>query len=321
MNKILVYLEAQKEGLKRTSYEAITLALTLSENIVGVVINASNEQCNTASLYGLKEIINAKHDYFNQYSSTAVAATITQVANTENIDCVIFAANAAGLELAPRVAVSLNAGYISDCINFELQDGNVIVQKPVYAGKSVITTKIETTNHVYSIRPNVFTAVKASNPAEVSIKDFTPNLTENDYKEKVTNLAKNEGKLDVSEAEIIVSGGRGIKGPENYNLIESLAAALGGAVGASRAVVDAGWRPHNEQVRQTGKTVAPTMYIACGISGAVQHLAGMSTSKIIVAINKDKDAPIFKMCDYGIIGDIFQVIPKFTEHIKTYTGK
>ena len=151
--------------------------------------------------------------------------------------------------------------------------------------------------------------------------DFQPNISEKDRKVFVTSLTKNEGKLDVLEADVIVSGGRGIKGPENYHLIETLAGVLNGAVGASRAVVDAGWRPHSEQVGQTGKTVSPTLYIACGISGAIQHLAGMSSSKLILAINKDKDAPIFKVADYGIVGDLFEVLPTFTEQVKEVVGK
>jgi electron transfer flavoprotein alpha subunit len=153
------------------------------------------------------------------------------------------------------------------------------------------------------------------------VKPSTISVTSDDKKAVVKSVAKNDGKLDVAEADIIVSGGRGIKGPEHFNLIENLAGSLGAAVGASRAVVDAGWRPHSEQVGQTGKTVSPSMYVACGISGAIQHLAGMSSSKLIVAINKDKDAPIIKLADYAIVGDLFDVLPKLTNSIKAITGK
>jgi electron transfer flavoprotein alpha subunit len=319
MKKILVYLEPQGNALKRVSYEAITAARGLSEKtsaeIIGLMINGSDSQANNVGEYGLSKIYHAKHTLLGKYSSAAVAKTISQLAIQQGVDYVLFPANASGLELAPRVAVGIEAGYIADCVELNLIDGEIIAKKPVYAGKALIKTKINTQNKVFSLRPNVFTAVKATASVPVEVSGFTPDLNENDVKSFVTSLNKNEGKLDVLEADVIVSGGRGIKGPENYNLIENLAATLRGAVGASRAVVDSGWRPHAEQVGQTGKTVSPTIYFACAISGAVQHLAGMSTSKIIVAINKDKDAPIFKVCDYGIVGDIFAVLPKLTEKI------
>jgi electron transfer flavoprotein alpha subunit len=319
MKKILVYLEPQGTALKRVSFEAITAARGLSEKtsaeIIGLMVNGSDSQANNVGEYGLSKIFNAKNALLGKYSSAAVAKTISQLAIQQGVDCVLFPANASGLELAPRVAVGIEAGYIADCVELNLIDGEIIAKKPVYAGKALIKTKINTQNKVFSLRPNVFTAIKASAPVAVELTEFTPELSENDVKSFVTSLNKNEGKLDVLEADVIVSGGRGIKGPENYNLIENLASTLRGAVGASRAVVDSGWRPHAEQVGQTGKTVSPTIYFACAISGAVQHLAGMSTSKIIVAINKDKDAPIFKVCDYGIVGDIFAILPKLTEKI------
>jgi electron transfer flavoprotein alpha subunit len=319
MKKILVYLEPQGDVLKRTSYEVVSAANKLagaaSVDFVGLIINGTEEQAEKAKEYGLKEAIIAKHDLFDKQSSMAFSEAIAQAAKQEGADCILFAGNAAGMEIAPRVAAKFDAGYIADCIDLEYQEVNIIAKKPVYAGKAVITTKIDTDVKVFSLRPNVFTAV--ANPADsFAAKDFTPELNEDHRKAYVTSQSKNEGKLDVLEADIIVSGGRGMKAPENFNLIEDLAASLGAAVGASRAVVDAGWRPHNEQVGQTGKTVSPSMYVACGISGAVQHLAGMSSSKIIVAINKDKDAPIFKVTDYGIVGDVFEVLPKLTSYIK-----
>lgn len=321
--KIMVFLEQQGEALKRTSYEAITAAITLTDdpkNVFGVIINGGENQIKTAGNYGLKRVINSKNELLTTYSSKATASTLLQISQSENPDIVIFAGNATGLELAPLFAAKYNAGYISDCVAIEKDGDELIIRKPVYAGKAQIKAKLKTNKKVLSLRPNVFTAHQVSNPENVEISEFNPQLSESDFSTKVISKIKNEGKLDVLEADIIVSGGRGIKGPENYYLIENLADALGAAVGASRAVVDAGWRPHNEQVGQTGKTVSPTMYVACGISGAVQHLAGMSSSKIIVAINKDKDAPIFKIADYGIIGDIFTVLPKLTEKIKAIKG-
>jgi electron transfer flavoprotein alpha subunit len=220
---------------------------------------------------------------------------------------------ALGNDLAPRVAVRLNSGCLMDCTNLKVESGEIIATRPVYAGKANINSKLNSPVKIFTIRPNIFKA-DLSGEALTSITEkevSNPNL-----KTKVVSFKKSEGKLDVAEADIIVSGGRGMKGPENFNLIESLADALGAAVGASRAVVDAGWRPHREQVGQTGKTVSPSLYIACGISGAIQHLAGMSSSKYIVAINKDKDAPIFSVADYGIAGDVFEILPVLTEEIK-----
>lgn len=324
MNKILVYLEPQGDSLKRTSFEAITIAKKLADEIgkdfFGVIINGTQLQVEKVKEYGLKLVINATDTRLNQYSSTAYAETIYQVAINEEADCLILSGNSVGLELAPRIATKLQAGYIADCVDLFFLDNELIAKKPVFAGKSIITTKINTNKKVFTIRPNVFTATKNDIPSELNIKEFKPVLNEKHFGAVVKTLMKNEGKLDVLEADIIVSGGRGIKGPENYHLIEELAKTLGAAVGASRAVVDAGWRPHSEQVGQTGKTVSPSLYVACGISGAIQHLAGMSTSKIILAINKDKDAPIFKVADYGIVGDLFEVLPKLNEKIKQLIG-
>ncbi len=320
MKRILVYIEEQKDGLKRTSLEVITAARSISAvagvPIVGVILNGNNDSIKTAGEYGLSKVVNAKHSLLEKTSIMSASAVAYQVAKSEDADIVMFPGNAAGIEIAPRVAVKLDAGYVCDCVALEFTDGNIVASKPVYAGKSQIRVKVDSYNKVFSLRPNVFTSVKSETAVNCEVVDFAPELTEADCKDVVVNVMKNEGKLDILEADVIVSGGRGIKGPENYNLIESLASTLGGAVGASRAVVDAGWRPHSEQVGQTGKTVSPTLYIACGISGAVQHLAGMSTSKTIVAINKDKDAPIFKVADYGIVGDLFDVLPKLNEKIK-----
>jgi electron transfer flavoprotein alpha subunit len=219
-----------------------------------------------------------------------------------------------GRDLAPRVSIKLEAGCIMDCTNLHNTNGEVIALRPIYAGKVLMEGKINSKVKVFTIRPNVFKAevIADKGAVNIEIREVTnPNLST-----KVIELKKSEGKLDVAEADIIVSGGRGLKAPENFKMIEDLADVLGAAVGASRAVVDAGWRNHGDQVGQTGKTVSPKLYIACGISGAIQHLAGMSSSRYIVAINKDKDAPIFNIADYGIAGDVFEIIPALTEAIK-----
>lgn len=316
MKNILVYLEAANNNLKRVSTEIATAAVRIANGakIIGVIINADKDTAKNAEKYGVNEVIFIKAPQIELHSSTAVAKIITDVAKEVSADCLLFPANSAGLEIAPRVAIKLDAGYVADCVELTVNGDELIARKPVYAGKAMIKTKVETPVKVFSLRPNVFTAQE--NPVQAEILEKTVELSPADLAAKVTAISKNEGKLDVLEADIVVSGGRGIKGPENYNLIENLARALGGAVGASRAVVDAGWRPHSEQVGQTGKTVSPTLYVACGISGAIQHLAGMNASKYILAINKDKDAPIFKNCDYGLIGDLFEILPKLTEKIE-----
>jgi electron transfer flavoprotein alpha subunit len=224
-----------------------------------------------------------------------------------------------GKDIAPRVACRLSAGLAADCIALKVEGGDVIATRPVYAGKALIDVKVSTSVKVFTLRPNVFPATASAEP--VAATPFTPSLSDADFGTVVKEVRVATGRPDVTEADVIVSGGRGMKGPEHFGLIEELAGTLGAAVGASRAVVDAGWRPHDEQVGQTGKTVAPTLYIACAISGAVQHLAGMSSSKYIVAINKDKDAPIFQIADYGIVGDVFDILPALTKEVKKLQGK
>ena len=315
--KVLVLVEEHNGSLKRSSCEAITAAnqLTSSDNITAIAVNSSESALKTAGKYGASQVVNAKESSIKG-EAPAISKIISDYATQNSFDTVVFAADSIGKEVAPRVSIKLEAGYISDCVGLEVNGSDLVATKPVYAGKAQAKVKINTSNKVLSLRPNVFTAKVIAEGTEASYSEITPTLDDNSKSVKITNISKNEGKLDVAEADIVVSGGRGLKEPENFNLVENLASALGGAVGASRAVVDAGWRPHSEQVGQTGKTVSPSLYVACAISGAVQHLAGMSSSKYIVAINKDADAPIFKITDYGIVGDVFEVLPKLTEKIK-----
>lgn len=320
MKKALVFLEAKDNSLKRSSAEAITAALSLGIPVCGVIV-ANTTAAQEAAAYGLSECIIMEHALLSEYSSQAMAAAVASVASTEGADVILFSGNSTGKEVAPRVAVRLQAGLIPDVVALSVNNGEIHATRPVFAGKASTTAKATTPAVVLSLRPNVFTAKKADSAASLSTRSITPQISDNDRKVVVKNVIRNEGKLDVLEADIVVSGGRGLKGPEHFHLVEGLASTLGAAVGASRAVVDAGWRPHGEQVGQTGKTVSPNLYVACGISGAVQHLAGMSSSKFIVAINKDKEAPIFKVADYGIVGDVFEILPKLTAKVAEITGK
>ena len=319
MNAILIVLEPQGTSLKRTSLEAITAARGIANGapMHGVIVNGTAEQINNAGAYGLANVINVAMPSF---ANGTAAAAIATAATTVGADVVLFGANATGKDLAPRVAVRLGAGLLADCVALSVEGGRIVATRPVYAGKATLQVAATTAVSVITLRPNVFTA-KQDQAAAVSVQELGAIADAPSRSAVVNDSIKNEGVLDVAEADMIVSGGRGMKGPEHFNLVEDLAKALGAAVGASRAVVDAGWRPHREQVGQTGKTVSPNLYVACGISGAVQHLAGMSSSKYILAINKDKDAPIFKIADYGIVGDVFEVLPRLTSMVAGVTGR
>lgn len=316
--KVLVVLEQRENLIKKSSYEAAHVGYDLAKQLNAEVesVIAGGEVNNLADVgkYGIASITHLKHSAFQNYSASGYCKAISDFAKETGAEYIILPNTAMGKDLAPRLSVKLDAGCIMDVIKYEFKDSELLLTRPVYAGKALINVKFKSEIKVFTLRPNVFKAIM-NNPASapnIIVKEISsPNLNS-----KVISFKKSEGKLDVTEADIIVSGGRGMKGPENFHLIEELADALGAAVGASRAVVDAGWRPHREQVGQTGKTVSPTLYVACGISGAIQHMAGMSTSKYIVAINKDKDAPIFNVADYGIAGDVFEVLPKLTEEIK-----
>ncbi|MGA1435737.1 MAG: electron transfer flavoprotein subunit alpha/FixB family protein, partial [Candidatus Kapaibacteriota bacterium] len=301
MKHIIVYIESKDaQSLKRTSYEALTAAQSIAGGapITAFAIGGSEQALQTAGHYGVNSVVLAQHEVLATYSSTAAAEALAQYARSINADIVMLSGNASGKEIAPRLSVKLKAGLLPDCIALSNDSGKVHATRPVYAGKAQISVSSSSDASIIALRPNVFTAKSVGTQA-AAISSFTPDLNASHARVIAVSTVKNEGKLDVAEADIIVSGGRGMKGPEHFPLIEQLASTLGAAVGASRAVVDAGWRPHGEQVGQTGKIVAPQLYVAAGISGAIQHLAGMKDSKVIVAINKDPEAPIFGVADYG----------------------
>lgn len=316
-NKILVFIEQRDGQIKKSSLEAAKVASDFASKLSGnaEALTIGNEINNLDSLggYGVGKVTHLKNSDLANYSPSAYTELITKFVNDNGFDILFFGNTSLGKDLAPRLSAKIDAGLAMDCTALNFENGEIIATRPVYAGKALINLKITSAKKIFSLRPNVFNAGTAGgNKAEINlVNSDAPNLNV-----KVTDIKKAEGKLDVAEADIIVSGGRGLKGPEHFHLVEELANVLGAATGASRAAVDAGWRPHGEQVGQTGKTVSPTLYIALGISGAIQHLAGMRSSKYIVAINKDKDAPIFQVADYGIVGDLFEVVPVLTEEIK-----
>ena len=295
--KILVFAEQRDNVIKKSSYETVCAARGIADALgaecVALLVGAGVEGvAGTLGQYGASRVLLVDDPALAKHSSTAYAKAIASVASAEGAEMLFLPASQMGKDLAPRVAVKLNAGLASDCVALRVEDGAIIATRPVYAGKAMLDVRVASPVKTFTLRPNVFPATmkEGSAPVQKVNVSFTPE----DFGAVVTKVDVAVGRPDVTEADIVVSGGRGMKAAEHFALIESLAGVLGAAVGASRAVVDAGWRPHDEQVGQTGKTVSPTLYVACGISGAIQHLAGMSSSKYIVAINKDKDAPIFQ---------------------------
>lgn len=317
MTKILTYIEQRNGEIKRASLEALSfskkIANDLNGEVIAVSIGKSIKEVDKLKKFGASKFYFFKSDELNYYSPSAFSKLLSDFAIEINADILIFSNTALGKDLSPRVAAKLNAGIGVDCVNVNIVDGEIIYTRPIFAGKALIDCKFKTKTKVLTLRTNVFPLIENESSNFEVVEKEASNL---DLRVKTIEEVKNTGKLDVAEADIIVSGGRGLKGPENFKMLEELAEVLGAAVGASRAVVDAGWRPHSEQVGQTGKTVSPSLYVAVGISGAIQHLAGMRSSKCIVAINKDKDAPIFQVADYGIVGDAFEIVPKLIEEIK-----
>jgi len=271
---------------------------------------------------GLVEALLATHEAFRYYEPAGYTRAVVAAVGKVSPKVVLFPASSMGRDLAPRVAARLGVGLAADCTALAVDGGRLIATRPVYAGKAVQRVAFATAPALVSLRPKLFAPAPAQNGSTPAITPLAVDYDPARAGARVREVkATQSGKVDLTEADIIVWGGRGLRGPEHFDIIESLAEALGATVGASRAVVDAGWRPHGDQVGQTGKTVSPKLYVAVAISGAIQHLAGMSSSRCIVAINKDPDAPIFKVADFGLVGDAFEVVPVLTEKIKTLNAR
>jgi len=315
MAGILVFVEQRKSEIRKASLQALSEAKRQGGAVSAVLPGSGiGEAAAGLGAWGADKIYVADDPNLELYSSDGYAEVVVKAVEQAQPSAIFFAGTAMGRDLAPTVAARLGVGAIPDVVGLTLDGETFSARRPVYSGKAVATVDTASnTPQVISLRPNVFAAEEAGGAGEVVALDGLSLSIRAVVKEL---LEAEGGELDVAEADVIVSGGRGIKGPENFALIKSLADALGGAVGASRAAVDAGWIEHSHQVGQTGKVVSPSLYVAAGISGAIQHLAGMSSSKVIVAINKDPDAPIFKIADYGIVGDLFDVIPPMVEAIK-----
>jgi len=319
---ILVYIEHRENKVKKSSLEALSEGKRRAEDLkteAAAVLLGENlaPLADELFTYGASKVYILDNPLLSHYASQAFGQALFSIVKEIKPEIIFFSATAQGKDLAPRLAAKLKVSLASDCIQTAIKDGRLELRRPVFAGKAYLILNLASSPQIATLRPNVFPLYPPSyKRGEVVTKEVT--FDQDLLKAKVVEIIKGEGvELDVTEAEIVVSGGRGMKGPENFDLLRQLTSLLPqAAVGASRAAVDAGWIDHQHQVGQTGKTVSPNLYLAVGISGAIQHLAGMSSSKYIVAVNKDPDAPIFKVADFGVVGDLFKVIPYLTEELK-----
>ncbi|WP_144462428.1 electron transfer flavoprotein subunit alpha/FixB family protein [Siminovitchia fortis] len=316
--KILVLGEVKNGDLRSVSYEAVAAAKIAAPDseIVGVVLGDDVTSLAKKMIrHGADRAIAVNAPELNNYTTDAYQQAIIQVLEDENPCGIVMGHTALGKDLAPRIAVRNGLALISDIISLEQQDGELLCTRPIYSGKAFEKRKPKADQFLLTIRPNNIQALEADENSDGEVRTVTPEIK--DIRTVIKDIAKKAATgVDLSEAKVVVSGGRGVKGPEGFELLQELADVFGGAVGASRGACDADYCDYSLQIGQTGKVVTPDLYIAAGISGAIQHLAGMSNSKVIVAINKDPEAPIFDIADYGIVGDLFEVIPVLIEELK-----
>jgi electron transfer flavoprotein alpha subunit len=312
-NNVLVIAEQRGGALKAVAFEMLgagaELAAVLGGSVEAALLGvAPGELSDALAQHGAAKVYVAEDASLATYSAEGYAHAMAAIIDQAGPAVVLIGATAMGKDLAPRLAARLGVGLASECVALEIDGGRLLATRPIFAGKALVKVKLNGDPQMATVRPNVLAAPEPDAAATAVVESVA--VTAGEIGAKVVEIAgAAEGDIDVAEADVIVSGGRGVAGPEGFAPIQDLAKTLGAAVGASRAAVDAGWIEHAHQVGQTGKTVTPNLYIACGISGAIQHLAGMKTSKAIVAVNKDPEAPIFKLANYGIVGDLFEVVP------------
>ena len=316
---IWVFAEQREGQIKKVTFELLSegrkVADQLGEELCAVLVGKDVAGlADSLNAYGPDKVYVVENDALENYITDGYTNVMADLIKQYEPGAFLLGCTVTGRDLAAQVAQRLQTGLMTDCTGMEIVDGQLVFTRPIYAGKAIVKASCPEARPVMAtIRPNTFAAVENAKMAEVVKVEDNPGDIRQVIKDIVRQVSE---RPELTEADIIVSGGRGIKGPENFKILEELADVLGAAVGASRAAVDAGWVPHSFQVGQTGKTVSPVLYIACGISGAIQHLAGMSSAKCIVAINKDEEANIFKVADYGIVGDLFEVLPILTEELK-----
>ncbi|MBN1154665.1 electron transfer flavoprotein subunit alpha/FixB family protein [candidate division KSB1 bacterium] len=326
-NPVMIITEQRHDVFRNVTFEIASCGRSLADqlgvDLISLSIGKEIERlASELGEYGVNRSYVIDHELTEHYHPDIFTDVISRAVTTLEPQIILFPATGLGKDLGPRLAGRLNIGLATDCVKLEIREGKLVVARPMYAGKVIGEHQFRAIPQMASLRPNIFPVNRLHAGAKTNVEVIDLPIDESVRKSIVTEfISALSSKVDLTEAKIIVAGGRGMKGPENYKMLEELADLLGGAVGASRAVVDADWRPHSEQVGQTGKTVSPDLYIACGISGAIQHLAGMSGSKCIVAINKDPDAPIFEKADYGIVGDVMEVVPALTAELRQRLSK
>jgi electron transfer flavoprotein alpha subunit len=313
---VLVFADSSEGKFKKTAFEVVSygkkVAEQLGSNVVAVTINANNAE--ELYTYGAEKVISVSNDSLSTFNAKAYSSVIEQVADTQNSSVVIVDSSINGLHIAPMIAVALEAGYASNVVEIPSSTSPFTVKRQAFSNKAFSNTIISTEKKVVGVAKNSYGIHE--NAVNGSTESFDATITASGVQSE--NVERVTGKVTIADADIVVSAGRGLKGPENWGMVEELAGVLGAATACSKPVSDLGWRPHGEHVGQTGKPVASNLYIAIGISGAIQHLAGINASKVKVVINTDPEAPFFKAADYGIVGDAFEVVPKLIEKLKAF---
>jgi len=317
---VLIFIDHTDGHIKKASLEALSYGSKLAElegtSAEAVVLGTTNEDLAALGAYGVKKIHQVQNENLKQFDSQVYTKVIAQVAESTGATTVVFSNNSSGKSIAPRLAVRLKAGFIGGATALPDSAAGNAIRKNVFSGKAYANLTVSAPRKVITLNVNAFAITEGSGTAEVAAFEAAVDAP----KVKITGSTKTSGKVALTEADVVVSAGRGLKGPENWAMVEELADTLGAALACSRPVADAHWRPHNEHVGQTGVAIAPNLYIAVGISGAIQHLAGVNRSKVIVVINKDPEAPFFKAADYGIVGDAFEIVPRITQAVKKLKG-
>lgn len=317
---ILVYIEQAEGKVKKTSLEAVSFAEALAAktgegDVVAIALGTiSDDELAGIGTAGASKVLHASDSKLDAGVIQAHASAIAQAFNSVSAKTLILAKSSLGDAVAARLAIKLDAGLVSNVVSLPSTDQGYVVKRSIFTGKAFAETELKTENKILAIKKN--SVDLKTDGAQATVEPFEVSLSDSDFASKITSTERATGEVLLPEADIVVSGGRGMKGPENWGMLEDLAKTLGAATGCSKPVSDIGWRPHHEHVGQTGVKVAPSLYIAIGISGAIQHLAGVNSSKCIVVINKDPEAPFFKAADYGIVGDAFEVVPKLAEALK-----